>query len=613
MNTRTLALACAVAVPFAGKAKDVYDAGIYSQIEIDHIDRSNRERYLEDVRAAGIGAVLLSFCEFFEEGAARRPRCERLADMLSYFESNGVPTAVWINGFGYGNELNGAGGRRLRDCARLTAFSGRTTGAVCPTDPVIMEAISENVRDAIRAGAKLVLIDDDFVQSVRPGLGCVCSNHLARISKKIGRQVTREDVRDSFTGKPTALRRAFLDVSGEVAVEAAKFLRKAADEVDPSAGLGLCASYTHYDVEGVEIDELLAAFAGNGRRFFRISGAPYWRDAKYGGAGLDGTLEFVRMQSAWMRGKGWTLLDENDPYPRKVSLVPPYLCELYDKAVIADGALARHKYMLCYGTDRSEPGYLDAHLANRADDAALKAMFAGTAGFGIRTVFPQHSIRDAELPVPYVGDKRMMTLFSHPLAAHFLVRNGIPVRHEGLGPSIAFGAAALAVDDGVMKRGVILDLPAARQLEARGVDTGLKRFGGGEPPAFFTHADDAGRKFAVFGFAGADLNFKTYATGAHRDPLLRAVSFLTGADLPVRVETSGERVYQIVSANPKTGTYSVLLENLADAPADMKIVTGCPARVRSALRGTFAPAVDGLELRGLAPHAYAAVEFECGK
>jgi hypothetical protein len=118
MNTRTLALACAVAVPFAGKAKDVYDAGIYSQIEIDHIDRSNRERYLEDVRAAGIGAVLLSFCEFFEEGAARRPRCERLADMLSYFESNGVPTAVWINGFGYGNELNGAGGRRLRDRRR---------------------------------------------------------------------------------------------------------------------------------------------------------------------------------------------------------------------------------------------------------------------------------------------------------------------------------------------------------------------------------------------------------------------------------------------------------------------------------------------------------------
>jgi len=45
----------------------------------------------------------------------------------------------------------------------------------------------------------------------------------------------------------------------------------------------------------------------------------------------------------------------------------------------------------------------------------------------------------------------------------------------------------------------------------------------------------------------------------------------------------------------------------------VKIVTGRPARVRSALHGTFAPAADGLTLRGLAPHAYAAVNFECGK
>ena len=574
----------------AAAAPSLYDSEIYSQIPLQDLNDTNRARYLADVRAAGIGTVHLSFCEFFEEGAARRPTFDKLARELRFFETNGVTTLVWINGFGYGNERTGAGGRRLAHSTRLTAFDGRTCGAVCPTDPVIRRILAENVRDVAKAGARFILMDDDFVQSVRPGLGCVCSNHLALVSKAVGRKVTAADVRESFTGRPNAVRTAFLDVSGKVATDLARELRREVDAIDPTIGMGICASYTHYDVEGTDMDELLSAFAGKTRKLFRISGAPYWRDGKYAGAGLAGTLEFVRMQASWVQGReDLTVLDENDPHPRIASVVPPYLCELYDKAMIADGVLRRHKYMLCYGPQRKEPGYLEAHLANQDDDARLRTMFGGSNAFGVRVIFPKHLLREAELPTPYAGDWRLMTLFSHPLAAHFLAKNGIPVCYGGHAPALVFGQAALAVDEETVKDGVIADLPAAAVLEKKGFSRNSGRI-------------------VVLPLDGSAIDFSKYAPGSDRARILDAVCGLAGRDLPVWVESSGS-VYQVVRRNAADGTYCVLLENLGEDPADVWIRTKRFPFVVTSLRGRFAAKDDGLEFNALPPHAYAAVKF----
>jgi hypothetical protein len=217
------------------------------------------------------------------------------------------------------------------------------------------------------------------------------------------------------------VRTAYIDVTGEVAVELARELRRAVDEVDPAVGMGLCASYTHWDVEGCDLLELVGAFAGKGRKVLRISGAPYWANAKLPGTGLADIIEFVRMQSAWTRGLDMTVFDENDPYPRKVARVPPWRCELYDKAVIADGRLARHKYMLCYGVDRAEPGYLEAHLADMPDDPKLRRIFAGTAPYGVKVDCPQHRLRTAELemqpPHHVLHGERAVVLHEHVLHA----------------------------------------------------------------------------------------------------------------------------------------------------------------------------------------------------
>ena len=298
------------------EAASVYNAGLYSQVPLTDVSDANRATFIADAKAAGIDAVWISVVDFFEEEARRKPVLDHLATEIRHFEAAGFAVGVWINAFGYGNERP-----FFKDSMKITTLEGKAKGgAVCPLDPKLRRALVDNVRDIARAGAKFILMDDDYVQSARGLVGCSCPNHLARVAAKCGRTaVTCEDVKAAFTGAPNAVRTAYLDVTGEVAVELARELRRVVDEVNPAVGMGFCASYTHWDVEGCDLLELVGAFAGKGRKVLRISGAPYWANSKLPGTGLADIIEFVRMQSAWTRGLDMTVFDENDPYPRKVA------------------------------------------------------------------------------------------------------------------------------------------------------------------------------------------------------------------------------------------------------------------------------------------------------
>ena len=584
--------ACAATLALsAGACDDVFNARLFAQVLVGNVTNdADRARYLADVRAAGVECVFLSSCDYFEEGEERLTFFRRLEDDIRFFETNGLAVAVWINGFGYGNERKGSAARRLVGDPRLTAFDGRTNGAVCPTGAGIRRALVENVRDVARAGARMILMDDDFVQSVRPGLCCVCPNHLKLISARLGRPIGVADVRDAFTGRPNDVRRAALDVSGEIVLELARELRRAVDAVDPSVGMGLCASYTHWDVEGVDLETLLAAFAGGNRRFFRISGAPYWKP-RCDGYGLDTIIEFVRQQAAWCRQlPDTTVFDENDPWPRKVAEVPAWKCELYDKATIADGVLGRHKYMFCYGPDRAETGYLDAHLANRSDDARLASLFAGTDSYGIRVIYPRQSLRDAVLPTPYCGDRDLMLQYSHAKGATLLTRNGLPARHEGRGPALVLGQAAQGVTQADLEDGIVADREAADVLAERGLDAGSSRI-----------------KVLDFSACGPDFGF------VRSEPVVefvrRAVEGFSGTPLAVRLAAPSAGVYLLVRHDPVTDEYAVLLENLTDGPLPVDLRTPRACRIVGSLRGDFRAEKNGIVLSALPAHGYAAVRF----
>ena len=611
MNIRTLAAAIAALVAtLCGHSADFAAAKLHVQVDFPNISERSLPLYLSDARAAGADAVQIAVCDFFQRGGARRKMLDNLAFALRETEKAGFATAVWTSSLGYGSPAAPETMERFASSTRLTALDGvaHRPAAFCPLDPELREALAENVRDFIRVGAKFILWDDDFIQSARWFVCCTCPRHLALVREKLGRDVTAAEIRDSFCGGPNAVRTAFLDADRDAAMGLARLLRETADATAPNIGMGLCATYTLYDMEGTDVRDIVAVFAGNGPKVLRLSGATYWPLAgseRYPGQGLDGVFEYMRLQRTILAGSGITLLDENDPCPRRTSVVPAWATELFDKAVIASGGIVRNKYILRYPADRSEQGYLFAHLENKRDDAKLSAMFAGTEDCGWRVVFPEHLVREAEMPEQYVGDRELMNLFSFPIAAHFLAINGHPSTFSGEGPSIVFGPAAATLDDAAMRRGVALDLYAARLLAKRGIDTGLIKQAAPQP--FYTHEDAHGRRFAVFGFDAMELDFAGYAAGSHRMALLEALDFF-GAEVPCRVECDSH-VYQIVKRDPRTGELSVLVENLSDVPADVKVLVGGKATVVSALRGEFRVVPGGFALENLAPHEFAAVRI----
>jgi len=606
-----------VALAFARAtfAIDFYDAKLQVQFETHCVTEENLPQFIADVKASKADAVQVALDCVADEGEERAKKFAWCGKLLKTFGDLGYPTAIWTSSLGYGGRRSVAEQKRLDGNQRLVAIDGVShCTASCPYDPQMRELVAENLRDFIKIGAKVILYDDEWIQTARRHICCLCPRHMAGIEKRLGRKVTCDEVRDSFTGGPNPVRTAFLDENGEASMSLARYLRSVADSLDKSIRMGVCATYTLYDFEGLDVEEFLGVLAGEGhRKLLRVSGATYWRrqyDQRYSGQDIDGIMELVRMQGGWMRDKDVTVLDENDPYPRRTALVPAWATELYDKAVIADGNIVRNKYILRYDAKRSEPGYFEAHVENLADDETLKEIFAGTEGYGIRSVNPQHTLRTAELPEEFIGEEKLLTLSSHPLSAHFLALNGMPVKHYGKGPAIAFGHFAAYADEETMKAGLILDLEGARILEKRGVDTGFTA-NGGRRAKFYTHDDGKGHRFAVLPFDGRSLDYYCYCPGSHREMLLKAVKFF-GVDDMCRLEAW--RTYQVFAQDTRDGSISVLVENLFDEPLPFKIATKGRPTILKALRGEFEVVDDGVVLKGKMPsHGYVAVKFKCAK
>ena len=138
----------------------------------------------------------------------------KMKEAISFFEKEGFEVGVWTSSLGYGGKMPPFD-EVYPEYQRLVNFDGNSGGAACTTDKKFLELIKDNIRDFAKAGAKFILMDDELVQSVRPGFTCVCPGHLAMLKEATGKDFTREQVRDLFSGAPSPDRTAFLDVMGK--------------------------------------------------------------------------------------------------------------------------------------------------------------------------------------------------------------------------------------------------------------------------------------------------------------------------------------------------------------------------------------------------------------
>jgi len=544
------------------------DGRVSVQFDAKDLAETGCARLAADARLAGADSIQIERCEFYLDGERRAVALKTLADEIAYFEGEGWPVALWITSLGYGKMSDPDFLRRFPDYRPLRSFEGKTA-AVCTTDAAWRDAVADDVRDFIRAGAKTILFDDDLVQACRPGVCCACDEHRRRIAARLGVEtVTPEQMRDAYTGAPNPLRSACIDEMGASLMEFCRAMRAAADEVDPSVVLATCLSISEYDLDGVDVPEMVRLLAGkNAKRLFvRMSGATYWvchpKNPRNWGQGLGGVVEYLRWQSSLLRAAGITPLDENDPYPRDIGIVPEWLCEAYDRAVVAEGGIIRNKYILRRNQKTGngiDPEYFAAHFAGAGFAKEIAAAFDGATPVGFEVFAPPHLVRDATLPAKYDRNS-MLRFFAQPLPGIFLAANGVPVRYDrdSGAPLAAFGQAVATLPLEWLGRGVLIDRDGAAILESRGVDAGLNAKDGARRIGEWSlYANAKGEKFAVCDKGVYEIDCRESSPApVPADEIWR---FFTGNELPVRV--AGAKGVHMIAKRRPDGSLAVLLNN----------------------------------------------------
>lgn len=414
----------------------------------------------------------------------KQERYDILKENIDFCKKSGLETGVWISTFGFGNaRVNGKDKVPIAPYTPIKSVDGiEMVEAFCPTSKEFTSICCEYVKNIAKLSPDVILLDDEMCLSVRPGLGCVCDNHLNLISSRYGKTVKREDIIKAFSGKPNKLRNIFIDVMGDTVKEFCKSVRNAIDSVDKNIRCGYCAGYTSYDVEGAFPQEITRILAGDTKPILRLSGAPYWGSRKrqrFPGQEIGTVCEFIRSQIEYLNGEFEDLMTEEDSYPRPRYVIGSSYVELCDLAIIANGGANALKYMSDYvSTSSYETGYYKHHNKNRELREFLYKDFSSLKPTGIYVYNKFDKSKEAVLPEFDGNHDAQVYIMSMCFnrASTMLSKISVPTTYksEDSDVAICFGQNALAIDK--LPKKLILDFEAVRILTGKGFDLGVKKF-----------------------------------------------------------------------------------------------------------------------------------------
>ncbi|MBQ8187862.1 MAG: hypothetical protein IJ037_13480 [Clostridia bacterium] len=439
-------------------------------------DDFDREGTLSELMRAKADRVLLAVNRSFRDGRIdTEVQLAQMEECIRIYEDAGLDVGVWLGetmGHGWGPEIEAV----YTPFVSIRGIAAK--GGFCCADETFRRDISKWTENAARAGAKLILLDDDWRMSSHGDgtyAGCMCENHIRRYCELVGETLTREEiVRRVFTGKTNRYRDAWQKLMGGDMLTLAREIRETVDRVNPACRIGLCTAPSVVDLDGAGFMEITDALAGNTRPYVRLIGAPYWaKNTTDLNAVITTERMLAKFASEWREKTGVEVLAEGDVYPRPRTACPAAYLETFDQILRADGHFTGiQKYMMDYGkAPRWEHGYIDKHVKNRAVSDAITELFAGKTQTGFRAYEYRNLFAGADLPDdPETGNMIAYERF-RGLSVRYLCDASVPISFDD-GIPVVFGENAKYVPDAVIAQGALLDRTAAHILRNRGCDVG---------------------------------------------------------------------------------------------------------------------------------------------
>lgn len=446
------------------------------------------EATLRELQKAGAHRVWLCTARGIESEEILQDQLRLLKEHRLFFEAHGLEVGAWLSTLGHGGALSHQEGEipDLDRYQKIVGFDGSTCeDGFCPSDEAFADRVSTWIGRIAKTGIHMIMLDDDYRLSIRAcGSGCCCEKHMDEYRRRVGKPVRREDMRALiFSGGPNAYRDAWMDMCHDALIGLAQRIRARVDEADPTVRVGVCAVMTTWDLDGVNAMELTRALAGGTKPFLRTIDAPYWA-AVNPAQRLSVIFAYARLQRYWCRQSGIELFTEGDAYPRPRYSTPASYLELFDMAMRADGGFdGILKYMMDYtASPRYERGYIDRMVRNKPAYDWIDAHLTGGTAEGADIVSRYDLLRQTEFPAQAPEDI-CMTPTVHGLAAQC----ALPFAFGTRSAHIVCGEDARSMALDLADDGLLLDATAARLLNARGVDVGLKDMGDAQPLSGVEH------------------------------------------------------------------------------------------------------------------------------
>jgi len=224
---------------------------------------------IKDQYDRGIASCALFIMTLVPEGNPVINKAEILCEKYKLFSTRlkelGVECGVLMQAtIGHGYPLN----EMFSFTQKINMDDGEAKFCACPYDKDFQKYLYDAAKTIAECHPKVVMVDDDFRllgRGAGTAKGCYCHLHKAELTRRLGRELSREELHE-YTKKhdeeSLRITKIYSDTQHDALLEAAREIRRGLDEVDPSIQGAFCCCGAGFGVEFA--DEIANVLKGEG-------------------------------------------------------------------------------------------------------------------------------------------------------------------------------------------------------------------------------------------------------------------------------------------------------------------------------------------------------------